>query len=184
MSTRTNQRFQFAFTAAFSLHALAALWMIEYSRSVDASGALVANVLNMNWEVENTNTPVPRVATKKISSNGPAKMVAAEPAQSSGAPNPEVMQNYLASIRERLGNAIHLHEPRGTVSSQLILKVAINSSGTVSQTQIEKTSQHPEIDQAVLTAFESLLPLAPFPSGSNQSETITVRIPVVIRPKN
>jgi TonB family protein len=97
------------------------------------------------------------------------------------------MENYLASIRDRLGNAIHLHEPRGSVSSQLVLKVAIHSSGSVSGTEIEKTSTRPEIDRAVLAAFESLLPLAPFPNEWKKSagspETITVRIPVVIRPR-
>jgi TonB family protein len=84
-----------------------------------------------------------------------------------------------------LGNAIHLHEPRGTASSQLVLKVAIHSSGSVSHTEIEKTSAHPDVDRAVLAAFESLLPLAPFPEewkkSSGSLDTITVRIPVVIR---
>jgi TonB family protein len=194
MSTRTNQRFQTAFTVALSLHSLVALGMVEYSRSLNTSGALVASVMKMNWEVETASAPAVHARAKKTAAK---TAVAKEPVslpesgesgQAAGTPNPAIMENYLASIRDRLGNAIHLHEPRGTVSSQLILKIAINSSGSVSQTVIEKTSEHPEVDHAVLAAFESLLPLSPFPEEWKKSagspETITVRIPIVIRPRN
>jgi TonB family protein len=196
MSTRSNQRLQTAFTIALSLHALAALGVIGYSRTLSNSGT-VASVMKMNWEVEtqaNAPAPISRPPVKAAHAQAVANQPAAAVSKSdpspgdSQAPSPAIMENYLASIRDRLGNAIHLHEPRGSVSSQLVLKVAINSSGSVSGTEIEKTSSRPEVDRAVLAAFESLLPLAPFPNEWKKSaaspETITVRIPVVIRPKN
>jgi TonB family protein len=148
----------------------------------------------MNWEVEtSTNAPAPHAPVVKAthaqtSTSQPVTAPAKSDQPSGETPSPAIMENYLASIRDRLGNAIHLHEPRGTVSSQLVLKVAIHSSGSVSGSEIEKTSEKPEVDRAVLAAFESLLPLAPFPNEWKKSagspEMITVRIPVVIRPRN
>jgi TonB family protein len=190
-------RFQFAFATALALHALAALGMVEYSRAINTSGTLVASVMKMNWEVESAQPSqtvahaAAKTARKQVAATNKTiapVTPATQSVEQNGAPNPVIMENYLASIRDRLANAIHLHEPRGAAISQLVLKVAINSSGSVNNPEIEKTSEHSEVDRAVLAAFESILPLAPFPDewkkSSGSPETITVRIPVVIRPKN
>jgi TonB family protein len=185
-----------AFFLALGLHALAALGMWDYSRELDASHSVVATVMNVNWEVQAETPSVPEAAPQ-----APAKQVHSsvqaekkeETLKASAVPDQEasnaaVMGKYLAILRDRLGEAIQLHEPRGSQASQLVLKVAIQSSGQVSHTEIEKTSERPEIDRAVLQAFDSLLPLAPFPADWKTSaptpETITVRIPVVIRARN
>jgi TonB family protein len=176
--------------AALSLHALAALGMIEYSRAQNSSENVVASVMNVNWEVEPAQAPAEQTIAKRSPTKKMAVAVNQSQAatESKGSPNPAIMENYLASLRDRLGSAIHLHQPRGSVNSQLILKVEIHSSGSVGQTKIEKTSRHPEIDSAVIKAFESLLPLSPFPEewkkSAGSAEMITVRIPVVIKPRN
>jgi TonB family protein len=177
------------FFISLSIHVAAvfAMWIALKSSPINVETK--SSVGNMNWEVEAAPAAHLHAATThatSITSGRAGGTTSVAPSGSaSTAPDSSQVQSYLSLIRSHLADAIHIHEPRGAEVSTLVLKIRIQRFGKLETQEIEKTSGNPLVDQGVLQALDSILPLPPFPAEWEKAgirpERITVRVPVEIR---
>jgi TonB family protein len=193
------------------MHALGATalwWAFQRSETITITDSGTAEISGLSWEVEAPTPPPPvpaeaqpvtaaqpDVATKPDSdpsidtaslptTHEAAPSPAARPASGVGGPPATEVQIYLATLRKHLSDAIQINSISGMAPTSLILKISISRTGAVTRQEIEKSSGDPEMDAKVLIAFQSILPLPPFPEnwkkGQVAPQVLNVRLPIEI----
>lgn len=192
-----------------ALHALGATalwWVFQRSETIAITDSGTAEISGMSWEVEAPTPPAPAepqpvaaaepaVAPKPDSDSTtdtaslPAAhetvpSPAARPASGVGGPPATEVQIYLSTIRKHLSDAIQISSIAGMAPTSLVLKISISRTGAVNRQEIEKSSGDPQMDAKVLIAFQSILPLPPFPEswkkGEVSPQVLNVRLPIEI----
>jgi TonB family protein len=182
------------------VHALGATglwWAFQRSETVTITDSGTAEISGMSWEVEAPTPPAPAapVETQPVAAAEPdtaslpavheaAPSPAARPASSGGGLPTTEVQVYLSTIRKHLSDAIQISSIAGMAPTSLVLKISISRTGAVTRQEIEKSSCDPEMDAKVLIAFQSILPLPPFPEswkkGVVAPQVLNVRLPIEI----
>jgi TonB family protein len=185
-----------------ALGATALWWAFQRSESITITDSGTAEISGMSWEVEAPTPPPPAPVpvpadAQPVAAPDPttdsaslpvthevAPSPAARPASGVGGPPATEVQIYLSTIRKHLSDAIQINSIAGMAPTSLVLKISISRTGAVNRQEIEKSSGDPQMDAKVLIAFQSILPLPPFPEnwkkGDVSPQVLNVRLPIEI----